>query len=182
MTSSSNGSPAKTAGAVRPPIPLAVSATTRSGRNTAGSTKECTWVTKTPSASSRDDTVPATSTDSRPATVMSRISVKPVSAPIGFAPARHNFTPLYCAGLCEAVSMAPGISKWPAAKKRRSVEASPKCTTSMPCPVAPRANASAKSGPDGRMSWAINTDDAPDESAANRANAAPMRSIRAASS
>ncbi len=36
------------------------------------------------------------------------ISTRPVSSPTGRAPARHNLMPLYWAGLCEAVNMAPG--------------------------------------------------------------------------
>ena len=35
--------------------------------------------------------------------------------------------PLYAAGLCDAVSIAPGASSRPAAKYSRSVDASPRC-------------------------------------------------------
>ena len=57
--------------------------------------------------------------------------------------------PLYSAGLCEAVSIAPGASKWPAAKKSRSVEARPRSTTSTPWPVTPRAKAAGEVEPRG---------------------------------
>ena len=36
------------------------------------------------------------------------MSARPVSRPIGRAPDRQSLSPLYCAGLCEAVNMAPG--------------------------------------------------------------------------
>ena len=39
----------------------------------------------------------------------------PVSSPTGRAPDRQNLMPLYWAGLCEAVNMAPGASSAPAA-------------------------------------------------------------------
>lgn len=42
-----------------------------------------------------------------------RISARPVSWPTGAAPARHILMPLYCAGLCEAVNIAPGRSSAP---------------------------------------------------------------------
>ena len=35
---------------------------------------------------------------------------RPVSSPTGRAPVRHSLMPLYAAGLCDAVSMAPGAS------------------------------------------------------------------------
>ena len=46
----------------------------------------------------------------------SRTSASPVSRLIGTAPARHILMPLYLAGLCEAVNIAPGMFRWPAAK------------------------------------------------------------------
>ena len=45
----------------------------------------------------------------------SRISVRPVSAPTGRAPARHILIPLYLAGLWLAVIMAPGMPRLPLA-------------------------------------------------------------------
>jgi len=39
--------------------------------------------------------------------IMSRISSRPVSSLIGIAWARESFSPLYSAGLCEAVTIAP---------------------------------------------------------------------------
>src|SRR5687767_6488675 len=77
--------------------------------------------------------------------------------------------PLYCAGLCEAVNMAPGASSRPAAKYRRSVDARPRSTTSTPWAVTPSAKAAARSTPDSRMSRATRTRGA----AAKRAKAAP---------
>ena len=47
---------------------------------------------------------------------MALISARPVSWPIGSAPARHSFTPLYSAGLWLAVNIAAGASSVPAAK------------------------------------------------------------------
>ena len=44
---------------------------------------------------------------------------------MGRAPERQSLSPLYCAGLCEAVNMAPGASRWPDAKYKKSVEAMP---------------------------------------------------------
>ena len=41
---------------------------------------------------------------------------EPVSSPTGFAPARQNFSPLYCFGLWLAVSMIAGRSRDPEAK------------------------------------------------------------------
>ena len=61
------------------------------------------------------------------------ISARPVSCPTARAPLRQNFTPLYCAGLCDAVNIAPGASSVPAAKYTRSVDARPRSTTSTPC-------------------------------------------------
>ena len=60
--------------------------------------------------------------------------------------------PLYVAGLCEAVNIAPGRSSWPEAKYSRSVEPRPAITTSSPAVVTPSANAPASSGDDSRMS------------------------------
>ena len=40
---------------------------------------------------------------------------RPVSWPTGAAPARHILMPLYRAGLCEAVNIAPGRSSAPLA-------------------------------------------------------------------
>ena len=41
--------------------------------------------------------------------------------------------PLYCAGLCDAVNIAPGASSDPAAKYNRSVDPRPRSTRSRPC-------------------------------------------------
>ena len=50
-----------------------------------------------------------------PFSIISRISARPVSLPIGRAPARHSFMPLYRAGLWLAVNIAPGRSRLPLA-------------------------------------------------------------------
>ena len=65
--------------------------------------------------------------------------------------------PLYWAGLCEAVNIAPGASSLPAAKYTRSVEARPRSTTSRPWARTPSAKAAASSTPDGRMSRPTST-------------------------
>ncbi len=163
------------AGAVSPPIPFAASATMRNGARASMSTKECTCSAKAASASSRLDSDPGAPTGGSPASVSALIRPRPVSSPTGLAPARHSLIPLYCAGLCDAVSMAPGASYSPAAQNSRSVEARPRWTTSRPWPITPSANAAANSGPEGRMSWATSTWSAPEVSAAKRAKAAPMR-------
>ena len=82
------------------------------------------------------------------------ISLRPVSTPTGLAPARHSLMPLYWAGLCDAVNMAPGASKRPAAKYTRSVEHEAEVDDV----DALAAHAVAEGGheadrPDGRMSW-----------------------------
>ena len=62
--------------------------------------------------------------------------------------------PLYWAGLCDAVNIAPGQSRCPEAKYKKSVEPMPRSTTSVPQARAPSAKAAASSVPDGRMSRA----------------------------
>ena len=54
------------------------------------------------------------------------MSARPVSRPIGRARERQSLSPLYCAGLCDAVNMAPGASRCPDAKYKKSVEAMPR--------------------------------------------------------
>ncbi len=111
-----SGSPSNTAGTVRPPMPLPASTTTRSGRMadrstrvhrcSAYATKRSLWVI-----------VPRGPVNAGiPASIRARMSPRPVSAPIGAAPARHSLTPLYLAGLWDAVNIAPGMSSDPAAK------------------------------------------------------------------
>ncbi len=51
-----------------------------------------------------------------PEATRSRIASRPVSLPIGDAPARHILIPLYAAGLWLAVNITPGSSRWPEAK------------------------------------------------------------------
>ena len=50
---------------------------------------------------------------STPAAAMALMSANPVSSPMGAAPARQSLMPLYCAGLCDAVNIAPGASSLP---------------------------------------------------------------------
>ena len=69
----------------------------------------------------------------------SRTWASPVSRLIGTAPARHILIPLYRAGLCDAVNIAPGRFSRPEAKYSRSVEPSPAITTSRPALVTPSA-------------------------------------------
>ena len=64
---------------------------------------------------SRSDAVPDWATSSRPSSAMRRISSSPLSSPTGAAPDRQNFNPLYSGGLCEAVTITPGIDHAPAA-------------------------------------------------------------------
>ena len=53
---------------------------------------------------------------SAPDAMSALMTSRPVSSPTGLAPARHSLMPLYCAGLCEPVKVAPGRSRLPAAK------------------------------------------------------------------
>lgn len=117
----------------------------------------------------------APSSDQR--STMMRISDRPVSWPTGAAPARHILMPLYCAGLCEAVNIAPGRSRLPEAKYSWSVEQSPIRVTSAPSRAAPRANAPDRPGDEGRMSWPTTIASAP----VTRTNAAPNSSASVSS-
>ncbi len=112
------------------------------------------------------------------AVAMALMSAKPVSAPTGRAPDRQSLTPLYCAGLCDAVNMAPGAPKRPAAKYTRSVDTSPTSMTSTPWDIKPSAKAATSSTPDGRMSRPTRTVGDP----AKRAKATPKARAMAASS
>ncbi len=69
--------------------------------------------------------------------------------------------PLYSAGLCDAVKMAPGRSRWPEAKYTMSDDASPMSTTSTPWLRTPSVNAATSAGPVGRMSRPISSSGAP---------------------
>ncbi len=163
-------------------MPLAVSATTRSGARAATSTKLRTWAAKA-SSRSRDSSRPGgVGGVSTPTAAWRLISPRPVSSPTGRAPARHSLMPLYWAGLCDAVNIAPGASRWPAAKYTRSVDASPRSTTSSPIRWTPAAKAAASCTPLGRMSRASSTRSAPPLSSTKRAKPAPMRLHSGASS
>ena len=100
-------------------MPLAVSATTRIGESASTSMNESTCSTKSGSTvrSVRQPAVAAGRGPTPSSTVdeVARISARPLSMPTGLAPARQNLTPLYCAGLCDAVNIAPGRSSTPAA-------------------------------------------------------------------
>ena len=48
-----------------------------------------------------------------PSVTIRSISLRPVSSPTGAAPSRHNLIPLYSAGLCDAVTITPGIDRLP---------------------------------------------------------------------
>ena len=101
-------------------------------------------------------------------------SASPVSTPTGRAPARQSLMPLYPAGLCDAVNIAPGASRLPAPKYIRSVEASPRSMTSRPCSSRPSENAASSLGPEGRMSRATTTRSAPTDFTKS-ANPTPAR-------
>lgn len=100
-----------------------------------------------------------------------------MSWPTGAAPARQSLMPLYCAGLCEAVNIAPGRPRLPEAKYSWSVEQRPMRVTSAPRAAAPRAKAPERPGDEGRMSWPITIASAPVTST----NAAPNRSASGSS-
>ncbi len=164
-------------------MPLAVSATTLSGRSDPLSTKERTCWAKA-SSRSRDAWPPAgPELAGTPSAAMRLISRRPESSPIGLAPARHSFMPLYCAGLWDAVNMAPGAPIWPAAKYTRSVEARPRSTTLRPWDRTPSMKAAASSTPEGLMSRPTSTCSAPPAWLdANTAKASPTARATPASS
>ena len=89
------------------------------------------------------------------------ISSSPVPAPMGDAPGPQSFMPLYPAGLCDAVNMAPGAPSIPEAKYTISVAHSPMSTTSTPAATTPSQKAPASSSPSGRMSRPTTTRAAP---------------------
>ena len=91
---------------------------------------------------------------------------------------RHSFRPLYRAGLCDAVNMAPGASRCPEAKYKKSVEAMPRSVTSTPSARTPSENARASSTPDSLMSRVTRISGAP----AKRAMARPIARHMSASS
>ena len=98
-------------------MPLAVSATTFSGRSDATSTNERTCSANSSSRSTLLDLARLLAPlDVTPAATISLICASPVCSPIGAAPARHSLMPLYCAGLWLAVNIAPGASSFPDAK------------------------------------------------------------------
>jgi hypothetical protein len=66
-------------------------------------------------SSTRPGVVPAAGAGT-PCSTAVRIVARPVSAPMGAAPARQSLMPLYCAGLWLAVNIAPGTSRAPEAK------------------------------------------------------------------
>ncbi|MFM9138492.1 MAG: hypothetical protein ACKOQZ_10265 [Actinomycetota bacterium] len=79
--------------------------------------KATTWSANSPSRFTWSS-VPATfagagSSPSRTPWAMRWMSRSPLSMPIDRAPARQHLMPLYCAGLCEAVNIAPGMSSFP---------------------------------------------------------------------
>ena len=98
-------------------MPLAVSATTMSGRSDRR-VDERPHVVAEASSRSRRSTLPGdlAASRSRPPRPSSLICVRPVCSPTGAAPARQSLMPLYCAGLWLAVNIAPGASSLPAAK------------------------------------------------------------------
>ena len=88
---------------------------------------------------------------SRRASLMSR---RPVSSPMGLAPDRQSLMPLYCAGLCDAVNIAPGASS---CRTRSTAGRSTRARgrpRRRPGDRTPSANARDSSTPDGRMSRA----------------------------
>ncbi len=126
---------------------------------------------------SRCSTTPGSPLGGSPCSVSARTSRRPLSSPTGRAPDRQNFSPLYCFGLWLAVIITAGRSSDPDAKYRRSVEASPRSTTSEPREVMPSEMAAARSGDEIRQSRPTTTFGPP----ANSANAAPILRARSSS-
>ena len=109
------------------------------------------------------------------------IVTRPDSLPIGLALLKHNFIPLYSAGLWLAVNIAPGNPNFPDAKYSMSVEANPIRMTSIPNEVAPAENASANNGDEGRMSSPITIVPGSLSICRNRAKATPVANAKSAS-
>ena len=94
---------------------------------------------------------------------------------MGLAPDRHILMPLYCAGLCDAVNIAPGASRRPDGEVEQVGGREPDVDhVDALRDGTPSAKAAESSTPDGRMSRARTMRVAPSLAMANRANAAPM--------
>ena len=103
----------------------------------------------------------------------------PESPLSGSAPSCTSFMPLYCGGLCDAVTMAPPSSPCEATPKYSiSVGTRPKSTVEAPAAAAPAANALTRPADEGRGSMPAPSRDAP----SCCARAQPMRSAAASSS
>ncbi len=90
--------------------------------------------------------------------------------------------PLYRAGLWLAVNIAPGSWSRPEAKYSWSVEARPMSITSAPVLVTPSANAFARPGLDGRMSYPTTTVPPSASTSITSTNAAPTARAMSSSS
>ena len=103
----------------------------------------------------------------------------PASPLSGSAPSPTSFMPLYCGGLCEAVTMTPPSSPREATPKYSiSVGTRPKSTVAAPAAAAPAAKASSSPRDEGRGSMPAPSRAAP----SCCARAQPMRSAAASSS
>ena len=96
-------------------MPLPASTTTLSRRPVTGASvsRWAAYASSTSCSSIEPWRLPA---EAAPAATASRISARPLSRPIGVAPARHILMPLYCAGLWLAVNITPGCPRCPEAK------------------------------------------------------------------
>ena len=103
------GSRSRIGGSITPAMPLAASMTTASGRDRFDvDEREHTLDVRGP------ESCGSTSRwldDSCGCAARSRISSSPDSPPTGSAPRRTIFIPVYCFGLCDAVTMIPPSSE-----------------------------------------------------------------------
>jgi len=103
------GRRSSTGGSIAPAIPFAASITTFSGRIAETSTNESTLSTNS-SQMSFASAWPRVAAAPNGFCARSRTSSSPDSPPTGSAPARTIFIPVYCLGLCEAVTQTPPSS------------------------------------------------------------------------
>ncbi len=156
--------PANTVGTTRPPMPLAVSATTFSGRRHRGVDERAHVVgegaeqvagaragrRRRPPRRRRGPTAVGASMSSQAGVLTDRAGA-----------GEAELDAVVLGRVVRGGEHRPGASSDPAAKYSRSVEARPRSTTSSPCEQTPSANAATISTPEGRMSRATSTRVAP---------------------
>ena len=122
---------------------------------------------------------PGSPAGGRPVSVIARISRRPLSSPTGRAPARQNFSPLYCFGLWLAVIITAGKVERPATRSTggpsRRARGRPRRRPREVIPVGERG------GDVGRRESAVPSDHHLRPARDHSANAAPIRRARSSS-